>query len=95
MSAKLTEERYGQLVDYLSKGIYPEGFAKNQRRGLRQQAEIFKVKNGVLFHCSASEPKLRRVVVSQAEKERLIKACHDGIDGGHFGRDKTTSKVLA
>ena len=22
-----------------------------------------------------------------------MSACHDGIDGGHFGRDKTLSKV--
>ena len=24
---------------------------------------------------------------------RLIHACHDSLDGGHFGRDKTLSKV--
>ena len=37
---------------------------------------------------------LRRVIVDPAEKTRLILACHDGIDGGHFGRDKTLRKVL-
>ena len=29
------------------------------------------------------------MVVSKQEKERLMKACHDGIGDGHFGRDKT------
>ena len=33
------------------------------------------------------------VVVSMREKERLMQAYHDGIDGGHFGRDKTYLKV--
>ena len=37
---------------------------------------------------------LRRVIVDPAEKTRLIRACHDGIDGGHFGRNKTLSKVM-
>ena len=29
------------------------------------------------------------MVVIKQEKERLMKACHDGIDGGHYGRDET------
>ena len=31
--------------------------------------------------------------MSRQEKERLMQACHDGIDGGHFGRDKIYLKV--
>ena len=49
------------------------------------------------FHCSKDSEtelkRLRRVVVTTTEKNRLIQACHDGIDGGHYGRDKTLSKV--
>ena len=34
--------------------------------------------------------RFRRVVVTTTKKNRLIQACHDGIDGGHYGRDKTS-----
>lgn len=98
MAAALTEERYKHLVEFLTStrigvGRYPEWFTPNQRRGLRQQAQCFIEKDGVLFRCSTDSKHLR-VVISLAEKERLIKACHSGVDGGHFGRDKTTSKVF-
>ena len=99
--AALTEERYQQLLEYLrgsriGSAVYPSGFSANDKRGLRQQAATFEEKDGVLFH-SSQGPKgksLGRVIVDPAEKTRLIRACHDGIDGGHFGRDKTLSKVM-
>ena len=37
--------------------------------------------------------KKRRVVVKQEEKERILQMCHSGVDGMHFGRDKTYMKV--
>ena len=60
---------------------------------MRQQALSFKEKEGTLFYISAGGTKLFRVVVSESEKERLMKACHCNIDGGHFRRDKTAGKV--
>ena len=102
MTSLLTEERYEQLVQYLrglrhGTAIYPPNLTANQKRGLRQQAACFEEKEGVLFHCSKDSEtelkRLRRVVVTTTEKNRLIQACHDGIDGGHYGRDKTLSKV--
>ena len=99
MCAALTEleERYQQLVEYLRDASYPTCFTVNQKRGLRQKAAGFVEKGGILFH-RAKVPKgdgvrLRRVIIVPAEKTRLIRACHDGVDGGHFGRDKTMSKV--
>lgn len=102
MSALLTEDRYKQLIDHIrsvkhGSGSYPDGFTVNEKRGLRQQAASFEEKGGVLFYRNAAAATagsgLRRVVVSKEEKKRLMKACHDGIDGGHFGRDKTLHKV--
>ncbi len=97
-SASMNEERYRLLLDFITSskdgvGLYPESFSKNERRGLRQQAQSFQEKDGSLFYSLAGGTKLCRVVVSKSEKERLLKACHGGIDGGHFGRDKTASKV--
>ena len=97
MSSDITEERCKHLVNYLCGGtsIYPSGFTVNQKRRLRQQAASFTQTDGVLFYLPGGQGRkpLRRVVVSQAEKARVIHACHDGVDGGHFGRDKTLSKV--
>ena len=31
--------------------------------------------------------------MKQDEKERILKMCHSGVDGMHFGRDKTYKKV--
>ena len=36
----------------------------------------------------------RRVIVKEDEKRRILRMCHDGIDGMHFGRDKTYGKVV-
>ena len=100
--ALLTEERYKQLVEYLhgarlKESAYPPNFTSNQKRGLRQQAACFEENDGILFHCSkdskAKRKILRRVIVTQDEKNRIFRACHDEIDGGHYGRDKTLSKL--
>ena len=32
-------------------------------------------------------------MVKQDEKERILKMCHSGVDGMHFGRDKTYKNV--
>ena len=100
MASAITEERYQDLLDYLrgvrcGRPVYPSSFTVNQKRGLRQQAACFEEKDGILFHTSTGgeHKRLRRVVVASAERTRLIQACHDGIDGGHYGRDKTLSKV--
>ncbi len=78
--------------------IYPKGFSASQKRGLRQQAATFELKDGVLYYVSTNkittEKILLRVVIGEDEKKRLLQAFHDGLDGGHFGRDKTLSKVF-
>ena len=35
----------------------------------------------------------RRVIVKEEDKQKILSMCHDGIDGMHFGRDKTYGKV--
>ena len=99
MGCEITEQRYKQLIDYirccrLHQPVYPSCFNTNQKRG---QAACFEEKDGVLFHSLVDSntqlKRLRRVVVTAAEKNRLIQACHGGIDGGHHGRDKALSKV--
>ena len=91
MSA-LNQVRYQHLVDFLRSKAYPPGFTTNEKQALRQQAATMVEKHGVLYYSRVDQP-LRRIIVDRAEKIRLMSAFHDGIDGGHFGRDKTLSKV--
>ena len=92
---------YKELVEYLrgaqfNAAVYLPDFTSNQKRSLRQQAACFEEKDGILYHSSkdleAGIKHLCRVVVGE-EQKRLIRACHDGADGGHYGRNKTLSKV--
>lgn len=98
----MNEERYQELVAYirgskLGSPTYPASFSASQKRGLRQQAATLEEKDGLLYHVSSNkitgQKALNRVVIDEAEKKRLLQAFHDGLDGGHFGRDKTLSKV--
>ena len=51
---------------------------------MRQLAQSFDEKDGTLYH--VSNGKAYRAVVSKQEKERLMQSCHDGIDGGRYGK---------
>ena len=101
-STALTEDRAEVLVQYIrgtraGTPAYPPGFSKDAKRALRQQAEVFEERDGVLFHklvdSAAGTTSLQHVLVTQEEKMRVLAACHSGVDGCHYGRDKTMSKV--
>ena len=34
------------------------------------------------------------MIVKEEEKKCILQMCHNGIDGMHFGRDKTYGKVI-
>ena len=97
-----TETHAEVLVQYLHSAkagtpVYPPEISKDAKRALRQQAEAFEEHDGVLFHKLADNTagtiSLQRVLVSEEERKRILTACHSGIDGCHYGHDKTTSKV--
>lgn len=100
--SELTPERVDALVTYLE-GLksgehhYPPDFNSNHKRGLRQQAKNFIEKDHLLYYVSVDKlTKLvthKRVIYNVEEKKSIVKSCHDGIDGGHLGRDKTYNKV--
>ena len=72
---------------------YRAGLTENQKRNIRDKASRYKVEQQCLYIAEEDEDlgvlKKRRVVVKQDEKERILKMCHSGVDGVHFGRDKT------
>ena len=96
-----TQEEYDDILRYKTavegRQKYRAGLTKNQKRNIRDKASRYKVEQQCLYIVEEDKDlgvlKERRVVVKQDEKERILKMCHSGVDGMHFGRDKTYKKV--
>ena len=106
MCSRIDEKRYSVLVDYLTSckegsdlrdsRVYPVGATANEKRRIRQQAAMFVLKERLLYYRATdavNEMCLKGVIANAKEKTKIIRACHDGVDGCHYGRDKTRAKV--
>ena len=88
-----------EIQDYLQRGEYPSGLDKGEKANFRRKCKNnFKFEDGVLYyrkHLSKAEADQdwRVCVRSLEDKARIIKSCHAGPTGGHFGRDKTLDKI--
>ena len=61
-----------------------------------QQAVMFVLKEQLLYYRATdavNEMCLKGVIANAKERTKIIRACHDGVDGCHYGRDKTRAKV--
>ena len=96
-----TQEEYDDILRYKTTvqggQKYRPGLTENQKRNIRDKASRYEVQRQCLYIVEKDKDlgilKKRRVVVKQDEKERILKMCHSGVDGMHFGRDKTYKKV--
>ncbi|KAL5470972.1 hypothetical protein EMCRGX_G029041 [Ephydatia muelleri] len=76
--------------------VYPVGATANEKRRIRQQAAMFVLKERLLYYRATdavNEMCLKGVIANAKERTKIIRACHDGVDGCHYGRDKTRAKV--
>lgn len=91
----MEDTKYNEMWNYLKYGKYPEGADKEKKRDIRKKCEPFLLENDELYHKPKSGTgNMAKKVVLSTEKERIIQACHDNeVSGGHFGRDKTFSKI--
>ena len=91
----MEDTKYNEMWNYLKYGKYPEGADKGKKRDIRKKCEPFLLENDELYHKPKSGTgNMAKKVVLSTEKERIIQACHDNVvSGGHFGRDKTFSKI--
>ena len=91
----MEDEQYTAIVNYLEKGVYPEGFAKGQKFVLRRAAKNYKIENGKLYYCDTKRDgtALNRLVLKKNETERVFLECHLTA-GGHKGRDATIEKIV-
>ena len=72
--------------------MYPVGATANEKRKIRQQAAMFVLKERLLYYRATdavNEMCLKGVIANAKERTKIIRACHDGVDGCHYGRDKT------
>eukprot|EP00731_Ephydatia_muelleri_P021012 Em0013g739a len=75
--------------------VYPVGATANEKRRIRQQAAMFVLKERLLYYRATdavNEMCLKGVIANAKERTKIIRACHDGVDGCHYGRDKTRAK---
>lgn len=80
-----------QVITYLQDVRKPPGMTPKDFRKLRNRAVKFLIMEGVLFRRGRVNLPPRRVVVSTAERNKVITELHD--ESGHRGRQGTYEKV--
>ena len=94
-----TEQEYSDIHRYKTNSTakYRPGLSDNEKRNIRDKAARYVLEKEQLYvevlDKSVDLVCKRRVIVKEEEKKRILRMCHQGIDGMHFGRDKTYSKV--
>ena len=104
----MENSEYETIVNYLTRGEYPAGISKEQKRAIRRKVaeEVqtlqtvrnkFVAKDGVLYYVDNRPDGLgarERRVIRMEEKMGILRDCHEAeIGGGHFKRDKTYGKI--
>ena len=103
----MENSEYETIVNYLTRGEYPAGISKEQKRAIRRKvaersanatnSNKFVAKDGVLYYVDNRPDGLgarERRVIRMEEKMRILRDCHEAeIGGGHFKRDKTYGKI--
>ena len=92
-ASHIDEQRYSVLVEYLTSGrdgdprasrICPAGATANEKRGIRQLAATFVLRDPLLYYRATdvmNEISLKRVIAKEKVKARIIRSCHDGVHG--------------
>ena len=83
---------FSDVANYLSYGILPSHFTRNQKRKIIRESARYIWVNGDLFYTSSDL--LIRKCVREDEIIDILKSCHDEPRGGHFEDKRTTYKVL-
>ena len=97
-----TQQEYEDILLYKTAASnagqkkYRDGLSTNDKRSIRDKVQRYALQQQCLYlpeKDSTGMHRMRRVMVKQEDKSRILNMCHDGLDGMHFGRDKTYGKV--
>lgn len=83
------ENKYEELLMFLSVGSYPSEYDKSQRQTLRRYAAKFRLKGGVLLFGN------RKVIKTKEEAMGLFQEFHSSPIGGHTGVLKTRTAMCS
>ena len=92
-TVNVIEIPYSVVYDYLHSKKYPENCEETKKRAISKKAQMFSIRNGVLFYTANGH---NQEWVSEETKQRqIIQSVHSGKLGGHFGRHKTQEKITS
>ena len=89
-----TAATLGKLVDRLSTLVADHGSASRRRTGVQPKDwTSFQVHCGLLYRRGKGVADLLCIPAGAGLRAQVLRECHDGPLGGHFGRAKTGSLV--
>ena len=91
-SIQIIDDYYADIIHFLTTGLAPDEFTKQQKKQLVVKVADFTLIAGQLYKLGPDEV-LRRCVMPH-EKETIIREAHLGTAGGHFAGKPTAQKIL-
>jgi Integrase zinc binding domain/Integrase core domain len=92
-AAKMDNEHYKHIYQYLSFQQLPDSFNTQQKQQLRKQSDNYIIKNELLYKKDKNyQTKLYRVI-QQEELPAVLYMMHNDPTSGHFATDATFAKI--
>ncbi|XP_075397464.1 gypsy retrotransposon integrase-like protein 1 isoform X2 [Tenrec ecaudatus] len=82
-----------QIAYYKRTGEYHPTTLPSERSGIRRAAKKFAFKEKKLFYVGKDSKQNRLVIVSEEEKKKVLRECHENDAGAHHGISRTLTLV--
>ncbi|XP_038614916.1 gypsy retrotransposon integrase-like protein 1 [Tachyglossus aculeatus] len=82
-----------QIAYYKRTGEYHPTTLPSERSGIRRAAKKFDFKEKRLFYIGKDRKQNRLVIVSEEEKRKVLRECHENDTGAHHGISRTLTLV--
>ncbi|XP_059947814.1 gypsy retrotransposon integrase-like protein 1 isoform X2 [Mesoplodon densirostris] len=82
-----------QIAYYKRIGEYHPTTLPSERSGIRRAAKKFAFKEKKLFYVGKDRKQNRLVIVSEEEKKKVLRECHENDTGAHHGISRTLTLV--
>ncbi|XP_043834058.1 gypsy retrotransposon integrase-like protein 1 isoform X1 [Dromiciops gliroides] len=82
-----------QIAYYKRTGEYHPTTLPSERSGIRRAAKKFEFKEKKLFYVGKDKKQNRLVIISEEEKNKVLRECHENNTGAHHGISRTLTLV--